>query len=73
MHTHAHQPPGRALTPSFAALQNEPDLNAPCINGTTWIEHVTLRSQAIQNAYADFNADVTASLRACRSLFGLKY
>ena len=36
----------------------QPDLNAPCINGTTFIEHVTLRSMAIQNAYTDFNGDV---------------
>ena len=46
-----------------AEYWNEPDLNAPCINGITWMEHVTLRSLAIQTAYADFNADVTAGRR----------
>jgi hypothetical protein len=46
---------------------NEPDLNAPCINGSTWVEHVTLRSLSIQNAYADFNADVAAGTIACPS------
>ena len=39
----------------------QPDLNAPCINGVTFMEHVTLRSLAIQTAYADFNADVVAN------------
>ena len=42
----------------------QPDLNAPCINGVTFIEHVTLRSLAIQTAYADFNADVVANRRS---------
>jgi hypothetical protein len=45
---------------------NEPDLGgASCINGTTWLEHVTLRSQAIQDAYSDFNADVAAGRIPC--------
>lgn len=44
---------------------NEPDLNAACINGSTWIEHVTLRSKAIHEAFADFNADVVAAIRTC--------
>jgi hypothetical protein len=48
---------------------NEPDLSSSCINGSTWIEHVTLRSQAIQNAYADFNSDVQQGLRACPTGF----
>ena len=39
---------------------NEPDLSSSCIYGATWIEHVTLRSMAIQHAYADFNADWAA-------------
>jgi len=41
---------------------NEPDLGGlTCINTTTWLEHVTLRSMAIQNAFADFNSDCSAS------------
>jgi hypothetical protein len=39
---------------AHAALppQNEPDLGGlGCINATTWLEHLTLRSQAVQNAY----------------------
>ncbi len=45
---------------------NEPDLGGlPCINASTWLEHLTLRSMAIQNAYADFNADVQANNLPC--------
>ena len=36
-----------------------------CINSSTWLEHLTLRSMAIQHAYADFNADVAANRRPC--------
>jgi hypothetical protein len=41
-------PPRRFSLPP----QNEPDLGGlGCINATTWLEHLTLRSQAVQNAY----------------------
>jgi hypothetical protein len=36
-----------------------------CINATTWLEHLTLRSQAIQNAYDDMNSEVDAGTRLC--------
>jgi hypothetical protein len=36
-----------------------------CINATTWLEHLTLRSMAIQNAYTDMNMDVQNNLRPC--------
>jgi len=44
---------------------NEPDLNAACINGVTFLEHMTLRSLAIKHAYADANADVAAKVIPC--------
>jgi hypothetical protein len=44
---------------------NEPDLNAPCITYYSWLEHYTLQSQAIQNAFADLSADVAAGLIPC--------
>ncbi len=44
----------------------QPDLGGlSCINSATWLEHLTLRSMAIQHAYADFNADVAANLVPC--------
>ena len=56
-----------AYTKGVARIEywNEPDLNAACINGTTWLEHVTLRSMAIKHAYADANADVAAGTIKC--------
>ena len=45
---------------------NEPDLGGfPCINASTWLEHLTLRSMAIQDAYADFNSDLVSGARIC--------
>ena len=44
----------------------QPDLGGlGCINATTWLEHLTLRSQAIQNAYDDMNSEVDAGTRLC--------
>jgi hypothetical protein len=48
---------------------NEPDLNAACINATTWPEHVVIRPLAIRNAYADMNADVANGVLACPQYF----
>ena len=51
------------------AVWNEPDLTAgssakgaTCMAPNRWLEQYTLRSQAIQNAYADFSADCVAGL-----------
>ena len=44
---------------------NEPDLNSDCITAYSWLEHYTLQSQSIQNAYADLNADVAANRIPC--------
>ena len=33
-----------------------------------WLEQYTLRSQAIQNAYADYNGDVAAGTLACPAM-----
>jgi hypothetical protein len=44
---------------------NEPDLNAPCITYRSWLEHYTLQSRAIQDAFADGNADVAAGRAPC--------
>jgi len=44
---------------------NEPDLNSYCITAYSWMEHYTLQSQAIQNAYADLNADVSSGTIQC--------
>ena len=58
-----------ALTRSWRAVWNEPDLTAgssakgaTCMAPNRWLEQYTLRSQAIQNAYADFSADCAANL-----------
>ena len=58
-----------ALTPAWRAVWNEPDLTAgssakgaTCMAPNRWLEQYTLRSQAIQNAYADFSADCAANL-----------
>ncbi len=54
---------------------NEPDLTAgnsavgaACMNPARWLEQYTVRSQAIQDAYADFNADVAAGRMNCPAL-----
>jgi hypothetical protein len=54
------------------AVWNEPDLTAGnnavgalCMSPWRWTEQYTVRSQAIQNAYADFNADVAAGRMTC--------
>ena len=44
---------------------NEPDLSAQCITYYSWMEFYTLQSQAIQNSYADANADVVAGRTPC--------
>ena len=44
---------------------NEGDLNAPCITAWSWLEHYTLQSQAIQNAFADLNSDVASGELPC--------
>lgn len=46
------------------APRNEPD-TAPCITYYSWLEHFTLQSQAVQNAFADANAAVAAGALAC--------
>ena len=45
--------------------RNEPDLNSNCITYYSWLEHYTLQSQAIQNAFADGNADVATGMIPC--------
>ena len=45
--------------------RNEPDLNSNCITQFSWLEHYTIQSQAIQNAFTDLNADVAAGLIPC--------
>ena len=44
---------------------NEPDLAAQCITYYSWMEHYTLQSQAIQNGFADANADVGSGATTC--------
>ena len=52
----------------------QPDLGGlTCINSSTWLEHLTLRSMAIQHSYADFNGDVLASRRPCPPNAALLY
>ena len=46
-------------------MWNEPDLSASCITNASWVEHFTLQTQAIQNAFADLNADVAAGTIPC--------
>jgi len=46
---------------------NEPDLNAACINATSWVEHLVIRPLAIRNAFADMNADVKDGIYNCPS------
>jgi len=67
LYKHQYVLSGYAWTRGVTRIEywNEPDLNANCINGSTWIEHVTLRSKAIHDAFADFNADVVAAIRTC--------
>jgi hypothetical protein len=48
---------------------NEPDLNAACIDATSWPEHLVIRPLAIRNAYADMNADVSSGVLACPQYF----
>jgi hypothetical protein len=48
---------------------NEPDLNAACIDATSWPEHVVIRPLAIRNAYTDMNADVAAAVYVCPQYF----
>lgn len=44
---------------------NEPDLNSQCITAWSWLEYYTIQSQAIQNAFADLNADVVSGATSC--------
>ncbi len=48
---------------------NEPDLNAACIDATSWPEHLVIRPLAIRNAYTDMNADVASGVLACPQYF----
>lgn len=54
---------------------NEPDLTAgssdvgaQCMSPSRWLEQYTVRCQAVQNAYADLNADVAANRMSCPAL-----
>lgn len=54
---------------------NEPDLTAgssevgaTCMSPSRWLEQYTVRAQAVQNAYADYNADVASGAMACPAL-----
>ena len=54
---------------------NEPDLTAgssdvgaKCMSPSRWLDQYTLRAQAVQNAYADLNADVASGALACPAL-----
>lgn len=44
---------------------NEPDLEARCVTYYSWAEHYTLQSKAIQDAFADSNADVQSGVLPC--------
>ena len=44
---------------------NEPDLGQSCMTYYSWLDTYTLQSQAIQNAFADLNADVASALVPC--------
>ena len=50
---------------SLPACRNEPDLSSTCVTYTSWLDYYTLQSMAIQNAYADLNADVAAGRIPC--------
>jgi hypothetical protein len=43
-------------------------VGAQCMSPARWLEQYTVRSQAVQDAYADFNADVAAGRMACPAL-----
>ena len=57
--------PLAAAAPAARFGRQEPDLNSPCITASSWLEYFTLQSQAVQNAFADANADVASGLLAC--------
>jgi hypothetical protein len=44
-------------------LYNEPDKNPGCMNGEIWVDDVRIRSQALQDAFADYNKRVGKSLK----------
>lgn len=47
-------------------LWNEPDASLNyCINATTLVEHITVRSLAVQHAFADLNADAASGALPC--------
>lgn len=61
----AHTPLSDTLAaPSSCRRRQEPD-TASCITNVTWVETYTLSAQAIQNAFADANADVASGALAC--------
>lgn len=44
---------------------NEPDLGEACVTTASWLDYYTLQSRAIQNSFADSNADVAEGAAEC--------